>query len=106
MQLRGRARRLKNDLVHFNYPSFGHQIRTIDHYAGLSARELRRRGERFRLRKMLLHPPWRFLKEYLVLQGFRDGLPGLIIVVSTMYYVFAKYAKLWELERSSEESGP
>jgi glycosyltransferase involved in cell wall biosynthesis len=103
VQIRGPVQRLKNDILHYNYPSFGHQIRIIDHYAGLSAQELRRRGERFRLRRLLFHPMARFLKEYLLRQGFRDGLPGLIIVVSTMFYVFAKYAKLWELERSSKD---
>jgi hypothetical protein len=40
--------------------------------------------------------------------GFRDGLPGLVIVVSTMYYVFIKYAKLWELRTVQKEkkNGP
>ena len=105
VQVRGRVKRLRNDLLHYNYASFGHQIRTIDHYAELSAQELRRRGARFQLRKMLLHPPGRFLKEYFLLQGFRDGMPGLIIVISTMFYVFAKYAKLWELERAEAQRG-
>ena len=31
-------------------------------------------------------------------QGFRKGLPGFIVSISGAYYVFAKYAKLWELE--------
>jgi hypothetical protein len=33
--------------------------------------------------------------------GFRDGFPGLVIIVSTMSYVFVKYAKLWELMRGN-----
>jgi hypothetical protein len=28
-------------------------------------------------------------------------LPGFIIIVSTMFYVFIKYAKLWELTYST-----
>jgi glycosyltransferase involved in cell wall biosynthesis len=106
VRIRGPVGRLRNDLLHYNYPSFGHQIRTIDHYADLSAQELHRRGERFQLRKMLLHPFGRLLKEYVLLQGFKDGMPGLIIVISTMFYVFAKYAKLWELERAEAQRGP
>lgn len=106
VQVKGPVGRLRNDLWHFNYASFGHQIRTIDRYAEMSAQQLHRRGERFRLRKMLLHPMGRFLKEYLIRQGFRDGMPGIIIIASTMFYVFAKYAKLWELERSRGRPGP
>jgi hypothetical protein len=58
------------------------------------------RGEKFSFFKLLFHPPFRFIKEYLFKSGFRDGLPGLIITVSTMFYVFIKYAKLWELKNS------
>lgn len=103
VRIEGPLKRLRHDLLHFNYSSFGQQIRTIEHYASLTARELHRRGKRFQLRKMLFHPIGRFMKEYFLLQGFRDGMPGLIIVVATMFYVFSKYAKLWELERSSSE---
>lgn len=99
VQVKGRLGRLRNHILHYNYSSFSDQIRTIDRYAEMSAKELHRKGEPFRLRKMLLHPLGRFIKEYLIQQGFRDGMPGLIIVVSTMFYVFAKYAKLWELSR-------
>jgi len=42
-----------------------------------------------------LPSPFRFIKEYLLKSGFRDGMPGLIIVVATMFYVFVKYAKFW-----------
>jgi glycosyltransferase involved in cell wall biosynthesis len=103
VQIKGPLKRLRNDLWHFSYASFAEQIRTIDDYAAVSARSLHRRGERFRLHRMLLHPLGRFLKEYLMLQGFRDGMPGLIVVVATMFYVFSKYAKLWELEHISSE---
>jgi hypothetical protein len=35
--------------------------------------------------------------------GFRDGLPGLVIAVATMFYVFIKYAKFWELTALSKK---
>lgn len=106
IQITGPVKRLKKDLWHFSYASFGQQIRTIDRYAWVSAQQRYRKGESFRLRKMLLHPLWRFIKEYLLLQGFRDGMPGLIIVVATMFYVFSKYAKLWDLQRTGGDKGP
>ena len=39
-----------------------------------------------------------FFRTYLLKQGFRDGVPGLIISLSTAYSVFLKYAKVWEQE--------
>lgn len=101
INIKGPIRYLKNDLWHYNYADISEQILTINRYSSMSARELHEKGMRFSYRRMLLHPLFRFLKEYILKQGFRDGLPGLIIVISTMYYVFTKYAKLWEMERSS-----
>lgn len=99
VEVKGKLGRLKNDLLHFNYRTFGDQIRTIDRYSDMSALEMYRSGVKFRLHKPILHPLGRFVKEYIIKGGFMDGIPGLVIVVSTMYYVFAKYIKLWELER-------
>jgi hypothetical protein len=52
---------------------------------------------------MLLNPPFRFIKEYVFKRGFLDGIPGLVIIVSTMFYVFIKHAKLWERQKGLRE---
>jgi hypothetical protein len=31
-------------------------------------------------------------------RGFLEGFPGFFIAVTSAFYVFLKYAKLWELE--------
>jgi glycosyltransferase involved in cell wall biosynthesis len=93
----GRVESLKNQYLHYTYRNISDQIQTIDKYSQIAAEDMVREGERFSLSKLLFHPPFRFLKEYILKSGFRDGLPGVIIVVSTMFYVFIKYAKLWEL---------
>jgi hypothetical protein len=41
---------------------------------------------------------------YLLKAGFLDGLPGFIAAVMGGYYVFLKYAKLWELRRRDTDS--
>ena len=46
---------------------------------------------------MLFHPPLKFLRMYILKQGFREGKAGLIIASLGALYVFLKYAKLWEL---------
>jgi glycosyltransferase involved in cell wall biosynthesis len=97
----GKVGVLKNQYHHYTYGNISDQIQTIDKYSQIAAEDMIKHGEKFRLFKLLFHPPFRFIKEYLLKSGFRDGLPGLIIIVSTMYYVFAKYAKLWELTRST-----
>jgi glycosyltransferase involved in cell wall biosynthesis len=102
----GKVKKLKNEYLHYTYQNISDQIKTIDRYSGIAAEDLEKNGEKFSLIKLLFHPPLRFIKEYFLKSGFRDGLPGLIIAVSTMYYVFIKYAKHWELaisRRRNEE---
>jgi len=107
----GKVGVLKNQYHHYTYGNISDQIQTIDKYSKIAAEDLFEKGDKFRLFNLLFHPPFRFIKEFLFKSGFRDGLPGFIIIVSTMYYVFIKYAKLWELTRSTApgpscEGGP
>ena len=95
----GRFQPLKSLYHHYTYRDISDQIQTIDKYSRIAAEDMVQQGETFSLFKLLFHPPFRFIKEYFFKSGFLDGLPGLVIVMSTMYYVFIKYAKLWELTR-------
>jgi glycosyltransferase involved in cell wall biosynthesis len=98
----GKVKHLDHRYLHYTYRDISDQIQTIDRYSRTAAEDMIRSGQKFSLFKLLLRPPFRFLKEYLFKAGFRDGLPGFIIAVSTIFYVFIKYAKLWELEKTSE----
>ena len=92
----GKVRSLKSQYLHYTYRNISDQIQTIDRYSQIAVEDMLESGEKFSLLKLLLHPPFRFIKEYLLKSGFRDGMPGFIIVVATMFFVFIKYAKLWE----------
>jgi len=97
--LDGKAKRLKSPIYHYNYKDLSHQITTIESYSRISSAELYKERKKFRYSDLLLRPPFRFLRDYFLKQGFRDGWPGLIIAVNTSFYVFTKYAKLWELQK-------
>ena len=96
IEVDGAVKRLIHDCLHYNYRDISDQIQTIDRYSEMAAQVLDEEHERSGLLKMLLHPPFRFFRDYFLRRGFLDGLPGFIIAISTMYYVFIKYAKLWE----------
>jgi glycosyltransferase involved in cell wall biosynthesis len=104
VELRGPARSLPGQLFHWNYRDLSDHIQTIDRFSAHLAREMRARGDRFRLRDLIFRPLGRFLKGYVLRQGFRRGIPGFMVSVSTAYYVFMKYAKLWELERAERQA--
>jgi len=99
----GNVGSLKHEILHHTYRDISDQIRTLDLYSRIEAEDMLKAGERFRLFKLLFRPPFRLLKEYLLKQGFRDGIPGVVIIVATMFYVFIKHAKLWELTHVKKE---
>ncbi len=100
VHVEGRIGQMKNYYMHTPYSDTAHQIRTIDRYSEAYARDLFNAGRHFHLSNMVLRPIYRLFRDYIFKRGFLDGIPGLIILASTMYYVFMKHARLWELEKS------
>ena len=103
IQLRGRVGRLRGECEHHSYRDLADQIDRIQDFSRIQARASRAEGLPARIRDMILRPPARFLRAYLLKQGFRDGVPGLVIAAATAFHVFLKYAKLWELDRVSPQ---
>ena len=100
VKVNGRVKTLRNCYLHYSYKDISDQIQTIDKYSQIAAEDMLRKGRKFRLAHMLLNPTFRFLKEYIFKRGFLDRIPGFIIIVSTMFYVLIKHAKLWELQKA------
>jgi len=104
----GKIGTLKHQYLHYTYRDISDQIQTIDRYSKAAAKDMVDHAKSFRWVHLLLSPPFRFFKDYVLKLGFLDGIPGLIIAVSTAYYTFIKYAKLWEhdlLSRPEDERG-
>lgn len=99
VHVNGRVDRLRNRYMHSPYMDTSHQIRTIERYSEAFANDLYSSGRHFHLLNMIGRPIYRLFRDYIFKKGFLDGIPGLIIIASTMYYVFMKHAKLWEMER-------
>ena len=101
--------RLTGDLQHFAYRSIEDHLETIDRYTSLAARQMYEDGRRASLPALLLHGPLAFLRNYLAKGGFRLGAAGAIVSAMNAYYVFLKYAKLWQFQAAPParpEQGP
>ncbi len=84
----GPVSRLAGELEHYSYRDLADQIARIQFFSGEAAAALEREGVRFRLRDLVLRPPARFLRSFLLRLGFLDGLPGFVIAVASAFYVF------------------
>lgn len=97
--LNGSTKYLTAELFHYVYRNLSHQLQTVDSFSTITAVGLNNKGDRFSLLKLLIRPPLKFLGTYLLKRGFLDGLPGFIIALTSSFYVFLRYAKLWELQK-------
>tara|TARA_B100000749_G_scaffold238430_1_gene197450 strand:+ start:472 stop:1218 length:747 start_codon:yes stop_codon:yes gene_type:complete len=95
----GRVGRFQHELEHYTYRDLSHQLDTIDRYATLAADDMVAQGRRTSFLRLVVHPILAFLRNYLLRGGMRDGVAGFIISTMNAYYVFLKFAKLWERQR-------
>lgn len=92
----GRVAHLDADLEHLSYDSIQDHLKTIDYFSTIAAGEKLSRGQRGLGLQLLLNPPFKFFKMYVLKLGFLDGWRGLIVAALGAFYVFLRYAKLWE----------
>jgi hypothetical protein len=91
---------LQGELQHFAFRDIADHLETIDRYTTYAARQMFEDGRRAGPGQLAIHPPLAFLRNYVLRGGVRDGLAGLVISTMNSYYVFLKFAKLWELQRT------
>jgi glycosyltransferase involved in cell wall biosynthesis len=96
VQVDGPAGVLRGDLLHYTCDTFSQHIQTVDRYTTLAALEMRDRGRRPGLLRVLAAPPWAVFRAYVLQLGFLDGFAGLLIAAMAGFYVFSKYVKARE----------
>jgi glycosyltransferase involved in cell wall biosynthesis len=94
VQLEGAVAKLKAPILHFSYRDVADHVATINRLSSRAATE----GDpgAMTVVKMIANPAWRFLNFYFLRGGFREGGRGLYAAMSASFYVFLKYAKLYE----------
>jgi len=101
----GTALELAGDIYHLTDPDLKHYFTKFNKYTTLAAEDAARSGKRASLLDLLLRPFWSFVKMYFVERGFLDGLHGFILCLVSSFYVFVKYAKIWEHHHKGSEKG-
>ena len=97
--LNGDPGQLRHDLQHFPYRDISDHLATIDRYTTLAAEQMRADGRVPSIVGVALHPPFAFLRNYILRGGFKIGSAGVIVSALNSYYVFLKLAKARELPR-------
>ena len=113
LQLRGAVGRLTHPLLHDGYPTVESFVTKMNRYTTRAARAYAAgKSDASGLRpqaigrvgwwRLLGDPLGAFLRWYVRLQGYRDGLHGLVVSILMAFYFFCETAKVWELQHSRE----
>lgn len=106
VELQGTPGLLNHPLQHYAYRDISHHLATIDRYTTLAAEQWQAEGRRTNALEICVQPPFAFLRNYVLRRGLTDGSAGLIISILNSYYVFLKFAKLWELGQPVASDAP
>ena len=99
LKVNGPLSTLKNPVNHFSYNTIEDYFTKFNKYTTLAAKQLHQNGRHFSWGRVIFTLPFEFIKRYILKLGFLDGARGLFWASFSTYYVYVKYAKLWQLEQ-------
>lgn len=92
---------LSNTLNHYPHPTVAEFLAHIDRWTSLDAKVFFDSGVRSSRWKIICYPLGKFLQNYFLKQGLRDGMPGLIMAMMMSFHSFLTRAKLYMLEHKT-----
>ena len=102
LKVNGPLGTLKNPINHFSYDTLDAYFAKFNRYTTLAARQMHQNGKKFCLVSVLFTLPFEFAKRYFLKLGILDGMRGFLWASFSTFYVFVKYAKLWQLEQQDK----
>jgi glycosyltransferase involved in cell wall biosynthesis len=90
----GRVERLNSPILHFSYLDIADHVDTINRLSTTGAAAIE--PSALAAVQMFGHAAWRFFNFYILRGGFLDGGRGLYAAMTASFYVFLKYAKVYE----------
>ncbi len=93
--IKGRIGDLRHPLLHYSHPTIRSFIDDINRYSTLHAEELKKIGTRVSVVDIVAYPLGKFLYNYVLRQGFRDGTEGTIMAFMMSLHSFLARAKLY-----------
>lgn len=94
-EVEGEVGRLVNHLLHRPHPSLEDFVAHITKYSQMHAGENQREGKTAKLWKIVFYPIGKFIWGFIMRQGFRDGMHGLIYATVMSFHSFLAWSQLW-----------
>ena len=101
--INGKVKALKSNIDHYTDKSIKHYFDKFNVYTSLAAKELFEKGRKTSIISMIIRSWHMFFKMFILKRGFLDGFQGFLLAIFSSFYVFVKYAKLWELSGKKQQ---
>lgn len=93
----GKVGTLTHPLLHSPHTTVASFLDKINRYSTLEAQYRFKLGIKSSIWKIAIYPIAKFKYNYLLRQGFRDGVPGTIIAIMMSFHSFLTWTKLYLL---------
>lgn len=90
---------LAGRIEHHSYRTWAQCVDKPRRYASLGAERAWAQGRRAGMADVVLRPPLRFVRQYLLQWGLLDGARGFLVSALGAWQVFLKYGEMWSRAR-------
>ncbi len=98
LEVSGAVRRLHAPLLHYTYADVAGHVRSVGRLTAVAAGQVPP-GRRVGLGRLLGEPVWRFVRAAVLRRGLCEGRPGFFVAATDAFYVFLRWARVWERGR-------
>lgn len=96
-EVEGRVGELRLPLMHRPHDGISSFLTKIDIYSTIESEYRKENGIKSSLLHIFCYPPGKFIHNYLVLKGYKDGVPGLIMAIMMSFHSYLTWTKLYLL---------
>lgn len=103
-EITGEVELLEAPLLHYPHQTIEEFLSEINFYTDVRAKELYKNGVHTSVFAIISYPFAKFVKNYLLKQGYKDGTEGIIMALMMSFHSFLVRGKLWQLwdQKSSQ----
>jgi glycosyltransferase involved in cell wall biosynthesis len=98
-KIKGKTLLLQKSLLHFPHSTVETFLQEINFYTDLRAEELYKKKAKVYWWSVILYPKAKFFLNFVLRQGYKDGLPGLVFALMMSFHSFLVRGKLWQLSQ-------
>jgi glycosyltransferase involved in cell wall biosynthesis len=106
IEIDGEIGTLTQDLLHYHYSSIFEFIEQMNQYTSNDAKNIIEKKETIIWQDAIRFPVAEFLKRFFYMEGYRDGLHGLVLSLLQSFNRLAVFAKVWEKQGFPKASDP